>query len=323
MATDRIKTIQRHLLAPNLSLKPTAAVGGPSGQFRYTLDNPLLTPQQREFYEINGFIVIPNVVEPELMGICAQRFIDLCEGKFDKGSMTMMKDVSLMERGATGQFLYNKVQDIAFDDVFSKYILHERLLDYVQCFTGPNIMAMHTMLINKPPDSGAMTSRHPLHQDLHYFPFRPADRIVAAWTAMEPVTADNGCLVVLPGSHRKGVLYQHEYPEWEGGVNKFYHGIRGFEDEPLLLLPMNPGDTVFFHPLIIHGSGANVTKGFRKAISCHYAAAECEYIDVKGTSQENIAVEIESLLKKRGLEADYNSLWHYRSRLARGVSVNL
>jgi phytanoyl-CoA hydroxylase len=94
-------------------------------------------------------------------------------------------------------------------------VLISQLLDYVECITGPNIMAVHTMLINKPPDSGAMTSRHPLHQDLHYFPFRPADRIVAAWTAMEPVTTDNGCLVVIPGSHRKGVLYQHEYPEWE------------------------------------------------------------------------------------------------------------
>ena len=48
------------------------------------------------------------------------------------------------------------------------------MLDYVECFTGPNIMAMHTMLINKPPDPGTRTSRHPMHQDLHYFPFRSA-----------------------------------------------------------------------------------------------------------------------------------------------------
>ena len=60
---------------------------------------------------------------------------------------------------------------------------------------------MHPMLINKPPDSGKMTSRHPLHQDLHYFPFRPADRIVCAWTAMEHIDDKNGCLVVLPGTH--------------------------------------------------------------------------------------------------------------------------
>ena len=53
-----------------------------------------------------------------------------------------------------------------------------------------------------------------LSLDLHYFPFRPADRIVCAWTAMERVHRQNGCLVVLPGTH-KGELLQHEYPNWE------------------------------------------------------------------------------------------------------------
>lgn len=62
--------------------------------------------------------------------------------------------------------------------------------------------------------SGKKTSRHPMHQDLHYFPFRPADRIVCAWTAMEKVNRQNGCLVVLPGTH-KGTLQEHDYPEWE------------------------------------------------------------------------------------------------------------
>jgi len=50
-------------------LKQTAAA--PLGQFRYTLDNPLLTPQQREFYEINGYIVIPNLIEPQLLDACS------------------------------------------------------------------------------------------------------------------------------------------------------------------------------------------------------------------------------------------------------------
>ena len=42
--------------------------------------------------------------------------------------------------------------------------MNPRILDYVEAFTGPDIRAMHTMLINKPPDSGKKTSRHPLHQ---------------------------------------------------------------------------------------------------------------------------------------------------------------
>jgi phytanoyl-CoA hydroxylase len=141
-------------------------------------------------------------------------------------------------------------------------VLHSyQLTDIVECFTGPNMMAMHTMLINKPPDAGSETSRHPLHQDLHYFPFRPADRIVCSWTAMEPVTRENGCLVVLPGTHR-GPLYPHEYPGWEKGVNKMYHGVVGFggrEDDRIHLL-MEKGDTVFFHPILVHGSGANRTQ---------------------------------------------------------------
>jgi hypothetical protein len=51
------------------SLKQTAAI--PHGQFRYSVDNPLLTPQQREFYEINGYIVIPKVIEPQLLQDCS------------------------------------------------------------------------------------------------------------------------------------------------------------------------------------------------------------------------------------------------------------
>ena len=69
-------------------------------------------------------------------------------------------------------------------------------------------------MINKPPDPGTQTSRHPLHQDLYYFPFRPANRIVCAWTAMEHIHRGNGCLVVLPGTH-KGPLLEHGYPKWE------------------------------------------------------------------------------------------------------------
>lgn len=61
---------------------------------------------------------------------------------------------------------------------------------------------------------GKKTSRHPMHQDLHYFPFRPVDKIVCAWTAMEKVNRQNGCLVVLPGTHT-GTLNEHNYPEWE------------------------------------------------------------------------------------------------------------
>lgn len=60
---------------------------------------------------------------------------------------------------------------------------------------------------------------------------------------------------------------------------------------------------MFFHCLCL------VLQGFRKAISCHYAASECEYIDVHGTSQEGVATEIETLAKKRGVELDFKVMY--------------
>jgi len=192
------------------------------GPFRFTLDTKkkMLNGSQRGFYEKNGFVVIPGLVPADLLDECRQRFLDIVDGVVDPGAILRMKDLSLKDRtGLPNERVFNKIQDFVWDETLSKFVCLPEVLDYVECFTGPNIRAVHSMLINKPPDSGNKTSRHPLHQDLHYFPFRPADRVVAAWTAMERIDSSNGCLVVQPGTHT-GVLHQHDYPDWEGGVNK-------------------------------------------------------------------------------------------------------
>lgn len=51
-------------------------------------------------------------------------------------------------------------------------------------------------------------------------------------------------------------------PYFQGGVNKAYHGIQDYDTStPRIHVEMEPGDTVFFHPILIHGSGANRTEG--------------------------------------------------------------
>ena len=145
-------------------------------RFRFTVDSTSqgkLSPKQREFYEENGFLVVPNLVDHKLIDDCRQRFLDIVDGVVDAGAILKMKDLSLKAvQGLPNERVYNKIQDFVWDEVLAQYIQLPEVLDYVQCFTGPNIRAVHTMLINKPPDSGSRTSRHPMHQDLHYFPFR-------------------------------------------------------------------------------------------------------------------------------------------------------
>ena len=162
-----------------------------------------------------------------------------------------------------------------------------------------------------------------MHQDLVYFPFRPAERICCAWTAMVPINRENGCLSVWPGSHRLEELKEHGYPNWgdEGGVNKAYWGIKEMPKEMKLVhLEMDPGDTVFFHPLLYHGSGENKSQNYRKAISCHYGSAKCNYISMKGKFQESLANEIVDYAKKslKLGEINYEDIWRFKVKLVAG-----
>ncbi|XP_071358626.1 phytanoyl-CoA dioxygenase, peroxisomal [Trachinotus anak] len=332
-AAERLK-----LLISHLDRSPAAIRGAPTSaqtltysshpqRLRYSLDTDLLTPEQRLFYEENGFILIKNLVSEEDIDKFRKEFERICRQEVKVPGLVVMRDVAIVKSEfVPDQRAVSKLQDFQEDPELFRYCTLPQILKYVECFTGPNIMAMHTMLINKPPDAGKKTSRHPMHQDLHYFPFRPVDRIVCSWTAMEKVNRQNGCLVVLPGTH-KGTLQEHDYPEWEGGVNKMYHGVRDYDPQhPRVHLEMEKGDTVFFHPLLIHGSGMNQTQGFRKAISCHYASGDCYYIDVKGTTQENIEKEVKEIAARKYAvdgEITFKDTWAFRGRLVQGERVSL
>ena len=107
--------------------------------------------------------------------------------------MQIVRDISLAKKNKenyknlVGEENITKVQDFQFDDVLQTYCTNPDLIPYLKSFCGDNIKSVHTMFINKPPHMG-VSSRHPPHQDLAYFPFGPANRIVAAWAALQDST---------------------------------------------------------------------------------------------------------------------------------------
>ena len=125
-------------------------------------------------------------------------------------------------------------------------------------------------MFNKPP---GVDGRHPLHQDLRYFRLRPAQGIVGTWTALLPADRNSGCLAVLPGSHRAGLL-DHALPDWDF-VNHGFYGVTDVDISGRVHVPLEVGDTLLFHPLLIHGSGRNRSGRFRRALSVHYARGDC------------------------------------------------
>ena len=78
------------------------------------------------------------------------RFLDICHKRIDRGRMTVMRDISLKDRhDIDPERVVNKLQEFQFDPVLSEYIQLPQILRIVECFTGRDITATHTMLINK------------------------------------------------------------------------------------------------------------------------------------------------------------------------------
>ncbi len=237
-----------------------------------------MTAEELSHYRERGYVVRRALFSEDELQVWLDRLGALIRGEAPKSDgMLIMRDVMIAKaavEAASPEAAVAKIQDFDRDPVLRTYTDHPKLLAEIAALTGENIVSIHNMLINKPP---GVDGRHPLHPDLLYFPFRPADEIVATWTALDRASRENGCLVVVPGSH-KGELLEHENPDWEH-LNSFYFGAKGEgQATERIHLEMEPGDTVFFHPLLLHGSGRNRSRGFRAAISCHFASAGCRFL---------------------------------------------
>ena len=228
-----------------------------------------------EDYKDAGFRVVRGLVPPDLIEALNDRFEDLAERRVEPThNMQIVRNVQVAKglvEPRTPAHGISKVNFVQADPVMRQFSLCDPLLDEVEALIGADLIAMNSMYLNKPPN---VDGRHPLHQDLLYFPFRPADSIVGVWTALEPITREMGCLVVVPGSHQSGELHEHDYPDWEH-KNYLFVGVKDVDSSGRLHLEMEPGDTVFFHPLLIHGSGLNKTQNLRRSIAVHFANSHC------------------------------------------------
>ena len=233
----------------------------------------MLTEEQVAEFHREGFVLVPGLLEPAEQERYNARFLDIANGNAPP-DMTVMRDVMVVKGAVTPKTPLhgiNKIMNLETDPILFDYARHPATLAIAQQLTGDRrLYTISTNVFNKPPD---IDGRHPLHQDLRYFRLRPASGIVGVWTALSPCTRESGCLAVIPRSHQ-GPLLGHEDPDWEY-VNRAFYGVTDIDRDSRQHIEMAPGDTLFFHPLLVHGSGRNRTDGFRRAISIHYASAEC------------------------------------------------
>jgi phytanoyl-CoA hydroxylase len=161
-----------------------------------------------------------------------------------------------------------------FNPLARRYLLHPAVKAHLSALMGEEPVATQTMYYFKPPGARGQA----LHQDNLYLLVEPGT-CLGAWTAIDRVDRENGCMMVVPGSHRGNLLCQEQGDEqlrresFSGQVTRIPKGMKAVE------VPMEPGDTLFFSGGLIHGSGPNRSKDrFRRSFIGHYAAGSLEKI---------------------------------------------
>jgi ectoine hydroxylase-related dioxygenase (phytanoyl-CoA dioxygenase family) len=138
--------------------------------------------------------------------------------------------------------------------------------DVVAAVLGDDIDVFQSMLILK--NSGAWGQ--PWHQDSLYFDFDQQPQ-VGLWLAISEATLDNGCLLVLPRSHKAHI--RPHIPDKRAGANHGYLEIEGVDEAAAVPVLMQPGDLLVFHSYLLHKSVDNQGHSRRSAMVYHYGRA--------------------------------------------------
>jgi len=155
------------------------------------------------------------------------------------------------------------MQPHRFNEMSKQYLLDARIHDILVALLGEEPVAAQTMFYFKPPGAKGQA----LHQDNFYLHIKP-HTCMAAWTAIDPCRVDNGCLYVVPETHKEEIVC----PETADPAESFTtHLVRIPGNRKAVPVEMEPGDTLFFNGSLIHGSPPNrSTTQWRRAFISHY-----------------------------------------------------
>ncbi len=136
--------------------------------------------------------------------------------------------------------------------IFNKICLNKNILDAVESIVGDNILICGTTLFIKNPNEKGFVS---FHQDAKYIGLEPHNW-VTVWLAVTDANEQNGCMRMLPGSHKEN-LKKHDQKFDKNNLLTRGQTITNVpldKTEPIIL---KAGQVSLHHPLIVHGSGLN------------------------------------------------------------------
>ncbi|MEM7024081.1 MAG: phytanoyl-CoA dioxygenase family protein [Pseudomonadota bacterium] len=251
----------------------------------------VLTDQQREAFERNGYILVHGFFDPEeatLLQSAVDKDPAIRSHFYNRGDSEGM---------TTKMALWNHPGE----SVYGLAARSAKMVDTMEDLLGGEVYHYHSKITAKEPREGGAWE---WHQDYGYwynngclFPY-----MASAMTALDKCTKDNGCLQVLKGSHLLGRI-DHGLLDGEQVGADLTRVEEAQKKLELVYCEMEPGDVLFFHCNTLHRSDQNRSPNRRwTLISCFNAARNNPYREHHHPRYTPIDKVPDSAIKEAGLK---------------------
>jgi ectoine hydroxylase-related dioxygenase (phytanoyl-CoA dioxygenase family) len=225
-----------------------------------------LTLQAIAQYQDDGFLVIEDFLSPEELAIWRTALDEAVEKR--KGN----KLPDRKEVYGKGDDADKSYYDNVFDQLINLWKDNEKIKEIMfderlgkmaaQLSGAEGIRIWHDQALIKKPWANPTS----WHLDTPYWSFSDR-RALSIWVALDDATYENGCLFFIPGSYRQTTFENPGIGKNMGAIFTTYPELKGNKS---VAAPMKAGSCSFHNGLTIHGAHANMTPGYRRAMTCAY-----------------------------------------------------
>lgn len=255
---------------------------------------------QEVFFEREGYLVVDDVLSKDELDVCQEEIERLhhvsgqLETSGDPAFGQFQREPYANGVNRTdGLPVLRKIEGTwDLSGIFRDLSKHPNLLLVLRRLLGPDLFLFRSTLMLKPAFHG---SAHALHQDSAYWPIDPP-ALVTVSIALNDATTENGCFKIIPHSHKSGLKdwgliaqSQEEKLEFKNEMN----------ERDQIDVPLKAGSALFFHSLIVHGSGPNKSDRSRNTALYAYSPPHVRYIPRGGSRPQEMTYPVVTGLNGR------------------------
>ncbi len=221
-----------------------------------------------DFYRENGYLVVDNALSIDEVQALRDETTRVCRGELGNVRGVEPADANESDADVLRRYLCIHFPH-KISPLMKRYLAHPSMVEALTQIIGPDVKCMQSMLFIK----AAGKPGQAWHQDEDFIPTRDRS-LVGGWIALDDATVENGCLWVIPGSHRPGILWpMHQQDDPRFDCTDESHEFP-YLDGDAIPVEVKAGSIVFFNGYLLHRSLPNrATSGYRRVLVNHYMSA--------------------------------------------------